>query len=887
MSSAGALAEHPSRSKRANSSNLVFERSKFRATLEDSHNTDSIITERHYSASSVTEPAALGNSLVSPLAPTMAHCWRENKPMSPQWPVLKISQEQLISIMDWHYRHQLPECEHVFPWLHGVHSANHTQREFLNTLKDFTTVQRNQFDSLTHQRIPVNCRGFMPVRSCFIDGEVYERSGVLKGSVDTHEILCTLDVSKQDLLLLLDALLKDLKMHDEDTLTTLFEDCERMRLLPLFRNLDPQRGISLRNFHIQVSKTAQISDFVVYCFNGHLGKDCCCKSVARLLYFAQLKHSIEHPELVDPMYQTMILEKSELAFFREKEHQKFLAMDIIPTSDSLREKGNCLAKGDLALFQNWEGDYLLREKIEIAKMSSATSIYETIWLGNSMDFECHKQKGYSPAKTKESILPLYIDPDKSTVILKSEDFAEHGEEVLVNTPKADWTLYVNCTDGAAFPPLSTVEYLIEEKEDTTSDLHLRFPPSGSLSIGDCNDNDLRTIINLCKLLYVRSLQGKPSLIYCMDGYTESSLLAVCFMIYATGKPLHEVIVELHKERGRPFFLFATDVQLLSRIESILQHFTPANLRYFDPSTPEEVDSDFLYKQLFDTKDLTWFTQVSGSLPSRILEHLYLGSLTHANSFDLLKEFDVSYIVAVGESLAWLDQEPDIKREVINQNILVLSGFKYAPVKKLMCVSNVQDDGIDMLTHNLSDILDFIDECHTAGCKVLVHCRVGVSRSATVCIAEVMRRLDINLIKAYIYVRVRRLNIIIQPNLRFMYELVKWEESVRLSKRSGKILASSFNSNKLESVELSKRLSASMSSISSSFTDLSTYSPVRHMRAEISHDVAITDDEDHEEPLDQSYAESNSDVKQDTWLRDVDWHILCREIDTLNKAYIRM
>ena len=29
--------------------------------------------------------------------------------------------------------------------------------------------------------------------------------------------------------------------------------------------------------------------------------------------------------------------------------------------------------------------------------------------------------------------------------------------------------------------------------------------------------------------------------------------------------------------------------------------------------------------------------------------------------------------------------------------------------------------------------------------------------------------------AYLYVRVRRLNIIIQPNLRFMYELFKWEE----------------------------------------------------------------------------------------------------------------
>jgi dual specificity MAP kinase phosphatase len=57
----------------------------------------------------------------------------------------------------------------------------------------------------------------------------------------------------------------------------------------------------------------------------------------------------------------------------------------------------------------------------------------------------------------------------------------------------------------------------------------------------------------------------------------------------------------------------------------------------------------------------------------------------------------------------------------------------------------------------------------------VHCRVGVSRSASICIAEVIRRLSQTLPRAYLFVRARRLNVIIQPNLRFMYELMKWEE----------------------------------------------------------------------------------------------------------------
>lgn len=65
-----------------------------------------------------------------------------------------------------------------------------------------------------------------------------------------------------------------------------------------------------------------------------------------------------------------------------------------------------------------------------------------------------------------------------------------------------------------------------------------------------------------------------------------------------------------------------------------------------------------------------------------------------------------------------------------------------------------------------------------GTATLVHCRVGVSRSATICIAEVMRALNMSFPRAYCYVRARRLNVIIQPHLRFAYELLRWEETLQ-------------------------------------------------------------------------------------------------------------
>jgi len=56
----------------------------------------------------------------------------------------------------------------------------------------------------------------------------------------------------------------------------------------------------------------------------------------------------------------------------------------------------------------------------------------------------------------------------------------------------------------------------------------------------------------------------------------------------------------------------------------------------------------------------------------------------------------------------------------------------------------------------------------------VHCRVGVSRSATVTIAYVMKHLGLPLVDAYLIVRSRRLSVLIQPNMRLLYNLLGWE-----------------------------------------------------------------------------------------------------------------
>lgn len=54
--------------------------------------------------------------------------------------------------------------------------------------------------------------------------------------------------------------------------------------------------------------------------------------------------------------------------------------------------------------------------------------------------------------------------------------------------------------------------------------------------------------------------------------------------------------------------------------------------------------------------------------------------------------------------------------------------------KVLDIKGVCDDGIDTLEPQLEPICEWIDKAREEGGQVLVHCRVGVSRSATVTVS---------------------------------------------------------------------------------------------------------------------------------------------------------
>lgn len=94
----------------------------------------------------------------------------------------------------------------------------------------------------------------------------------------------------------------------------------------------------------------------------------------------------------------------------------------------------------------------------------------------------------------------------------------------------------------------------------------------------------------------------------------------------------------------------------------------------------------------------------------------------------------------------------------------------------ICV--VQDESSIFLVCVVFDVCHtffFSEEAHQCGRGVLVHCQAGVSRSATIVIAYLMKHTLMTMTDAYKYVRGRRP--IVSPNLNFMGQLLEFERDL--------------------------------------------------------------------------------------------------------------
>ncbi|KAJ5952218.1 uncharacterized protein N7479_010631 [Penicillium vulpinum] len=491
-----------------------------------------------------------------------------------------------------------------------------------------------------------------------------------------------------------------------------------------FLMADPPEGFSVRNFQIQTAKLAAMSDIVIYAEdnNSHTGLVELANQFAKAQQAWRMKMD---PMQERPTYNTFIL-ADKFTNVAEK-HPEIIAIDSSgqPTGRTM-DFGNfkpCYALKFMLtkLVVQWE-------RLEMTTMSRASEISSNLWLGPTPDY-FHTTVALELAK-------------------------EDGYDLLIET-----------CDMANIPGPRFLAML--DKQIESGPQRLEFPSSGSLLLPSGNTREVEDIVNTIRWIYylahpdnsseeletdgdvdgdvaITKSSGKPRkiLIHCADGYTESSLLAVAYFMFAEGVPAHEAWLRLHCNKKRNFFAYPTDVAFLSHIQGRLLQESPAT---------QSMD-------LSEISDPNWFHHMDGSFPSRILPYLYLGNLTHANNPELLWELGIKRVLSIGEAVNWTDADR------ANWG-----------ADNLMYIDNVQDNGIDPLCQEYDRCLEFIEKGNEQGMATLVHCRVGVSRSASICIAEVMASKGLSFPRAYCFVRARRLNVIIQPHLRFVYELLQWEE----------------------------------------------------------------------------------------------------------------
>lgn len=136
-------------------------------------------------------------------------------------------------------------------------------------------------------------------------------------------------------------------------------------------------------------------------------------------------------------------------------------------------------------------------------------------------------------------------------------------------------------------------------------------------------------------------------------------------------------------------------------------------------------------------------------PTKLLPHLFIGDERNSLDTDLLRQIGITAILNVSTT----------------SSDHVIDGFDYK------CIP-VRDNESENISCWFSDALQFIETIRKKDGKVLVHCRAGISRSATICIAYLMVHNSLSLDQAFDFIRERRR--IISPNMNFMQQLFEFE-----------------------------------------------------------------------------------------------------------------
>lgn len=191
-------------------------------------------------------------------------------------------------------------------------------------------------------------------------------------------------------------------------------------------------------------------------------------------------------------------------------------------------------------------------------------------------------------------------------------------------------------------------------------------------------------------------------------------------------------------------------------------------KYIRTRLEEHLDMNLTeYKSFIDQEMLTILGQLDA--PTKIFDHVYLGSEWNASNLEELQRNGVRHIL-------------NVTREIDN---FFPGMFDYFNVR-------VYDDEKTNLLKHWDNTFKYITQAKNDGSKVLVHCKMGVSRSASVVIAYAMKAYGLSYREAFEHVKQNRS--CVKPNKNFVSQLETYQGMLAAMKNKEKLQRSKSDTN---------------------------------------------------------------------------------------------
>lgn len=408
--------------------------------------------------------------------------------------------------------------------------------------------------------------------------------------------------------MLVNSLLADhvLKLQVDD------EEDDAMQGAPSFRHPGLSMEVSLRNLRIQEIKYSTVSHLVLYDRHG------LCDASRQWQNQHLAKLALQTRRAMDDIAR----ERRE-TYNCTTQYQLFVIResfdDVVTRHPELLQR-----YVDGQLHDTW--NLQLKESIEARSLSGATEVADGFWLGNGWD---------DPFRVENTVL----NEHGFDLVIESHDTADMPDESDLRKIKAA----LSHKSPEARHHMSGDHCLLKKRRHAPP-----LPPvfiecgssSRSRACGNQEAEELaKKLIGLASTIHQvvedkdcakrDGSRGRARVMaFCDDGYTETSILALTYLMVSREMRLHEAYLHLQLVSNRSFFVYPFDVPFLQLVDRILAQSHGSRSPKSSRLSRRLPRWKFGGNQEHPGSDATWlsFLRFDGSMPSRVIDYVYLGNM---------------------------------------------------------------------------------------------------------------------------------------------------------------------------------------------------------------------------------------------------------------------